>query len=118
MQAIVRHATLKAEGLGDIEGTVAVYTRRHRSMSRWVFFRVARATARMAPQFYEHLTATFRAEERGSSASVRDRRRDGPRAADDRENHHRSMLGIPGNGRRISFRILHVFGVPRRVDQP
>jgi hypothetical protein len=60
MQAIVS-AHLKAEGLGDIDGTVAVYTDdiEHDAVGFPGSPRHGKAAAR---EFYEHLTANLRAE--------------------------------------------------------
>ena len=58
--------------------------------------------------FYEHLTANFRTEDEqpthryfSEDAMILDQVMTGTVTG--------SMLGLPGNGRRISFRILHVF---------
>jgi steroid delta-isomerase-like uncharacterized protein len=106
MQAIV-NAHLKAEGLGDIDGTVAVYTDdvEHDAVGFPGSPRHGRAAAR---EFYEHLTANLRAEKEEvlhryvtGDAMVLEQLMTATIIG--------SMLGIPGNGRRISFRILHVF---------
>jgi steroid delta-isomerase-like uncharacterized protein len=106
MQALVeRH--LRAEGLGDVDGAVAVYTDDidhdvvgfPKSPSRGVD---------RARDFYKYLTANFRAEGEGvlhryvtDDAMILDQIMTGTVIG--------SMLGLPGNGRRISFRTLHVF---------
>jgi len=106
MQAIVS-AHLKAEGLGDIDGTVAVYTDdiEHDAVG---FPGSPRHGKDGAREFYEHLTANLRAEEEvvlhryvTGDAMVLEQLMTATIIG--------SMLGIPGNGRRISFRILHVF---------
>jgi steroid delta-isomerase-like uncharacterized protein len=106
MQAIV-NAHLKAEGLGDIDGTVAVYTDdvEHDAVGIPGNPRHGRAEAR---EFYEHLTANLRAEKEEvlhryvtGDAMVLEQLMTATIIG--------SMLGLPGNGRRISFRILHVF---------
>ena len=106
MQALVeRH--LRAEGLGDVDGAVAVYADDidhdvvgfPNSPSRGVD---------RARDFYKYLTANFRAEGEGvlhryvtDDAVILDQIMTGTVIG--------SMLGLPGNGRRISFRTLHVF---------
>ena len=106
MQALVeRH--LRAEGLGDVDGAVAVYTDDidhdvvgfPKSPSRGVD---------RARDFYKYLTENFRAEGEGvlhrcvtDDAMILDQIMTGTVIG--------SMLGLPGNGRRISFRTLHVF---------
>jgi len=106
MQALVeRH--LRAEGLGDVDGAVAVYADDidhdvvgfPNSPSRGVD---------RARDFYKYLTANFRAEGEGvlhryvtDDAMILDQIMTGTVIG--------SMLGLPGNGRRISFRTLHVF---------
>jgi steroid delta-isomerase-like uncharacterized protein len=98
---------LRAEGRGDVDGAVAVYTDdiEHdvvgfpHSPSRGVDG---------ARNFYEYLTANFR----GVSEEVLHRF-----VTDDAIILEQimtgtvigSMLGLPGNGRSISFRMLHVF---------
>jgi steroid delta-isomerase-like uncharacterized protein len=106
MQALVeRH--LRAEGLGDVDGAVAVdaddidhdVVGFPNSPSRGVD---------RARDFYKYLTANFRAEGEGvlhryvtDDAMILDQIMTGTVIG--------SMLGLPGNGRRISFRTLHVF---------
>jgi steroid delta-isomerase-like uncharacterized protein len=106
MQAIVS-AHLKAEGLGDIDGTVAVYTDdiEHDAVGFPGSPRRGKAEAR---EFYEHLTANLRAEKE----EVQHRYVTGDAMVLEQlmtATIIGSMLGLPGNGRRISFRILHVF---------
>ena len=99
MQALVeRH--LRAEGLGDVDGAVAVYADDidhdvvgfPNSPSRGVD---------RARDFYKYLTANFRAEGEGvlhryvtDDAMLLDQIMTGTVIG--------SMLGLPGNGRRIS----------------
>jgi steroid delta-isomerase-like uncharacterized protein len=106
MQALVsRH--LRAEGNGDVDGAVAVYTDdvEHDVVGFPNSPTVGRDGAR---KFYEYLTANFRTEVEeilhryeSDRAVVMEQQMTGTVIG--------SMLGLPGNGRRISFRILHVF---------
>jgi steroid delta-isomerase-like uncharacterized protein len=106
MRALVeRH--LKAEGAGDIEGAVAVYTDDvvHDAVG---FPGSPRHGKDAAREFYGFLTANFRTEGEQplhqfatDDALVLEQLMTGTVIGE--------MLGIPGNGRRISFRILHVF---------
>lgn len=106
MQTLVeRH--LRAEGRGDVEGAVAVYTDdiEHDAVGFPGSPRCGKASAR---EFYEHLTANFRAEGEQvvhrfltDDAMILEQVMTGTVIG--------SMLGLPGNGRRISFRILHIF---------
>jgi steroid delta-isomerase-like uncharacterized protein len=106
MAALVeRH--LKAEGAGDVEGAVAVYTDdvEHDAVGWPGGVLHGKEAAR---QFYVELTANFRTEDEQPShrywsddAMVLDQMMTGTVTG--------SMLGMPGNGRRITFRILHVF---------
>ena len=106
MQTLVeRH--LRAEGQGDVDSAVAVYTDdiEHDVVGFPGSPHHGKPGAR---EFYEHLTANFRAE--GEDVVHRF-------LADDTMILEQvmtgtvigSMLGLPGNGRRISFRMLHVF---------
>jgi steroid delta-isomerase-like uncharacterized protein len=106
MAALVeRH--LKAEGAGDVEGAVAVYTDDvEHDVVGWPGGVLHGKEA--ARQFYVELTANFRTEDEQPShrywsddAMVLDQMMTGTVTG--------SMLGMPGNGRRITFRILHVF---------
>ena len=106
MLALVeRH--LKAEGAGDVEGAVAVYT--DDVVHDAVGFPGAPFNGKDAARgFYEHLTANFRTEEEqpthqywSDDALVMEQLMTGTVIG--------QMLGLPGNGRRITFRILHVF---------
>jgi steroid delta-isomerase-like uncharacterized protein len=106
MRALVaRH--LKAEGAGDVDGAVAVYTDdvEHDVVGWPTGVLHGRDAAR---GFYEHLTANFRTEEEALNRSfitddaiVLDQMMTGTVTG--------SMLGLPGHGRTITFRILHVF---------
>ena len=106
MRALVeRH--LKAEGAGDIEGAVAVYTDDvvHDAVG---FPGTPRRGKDAAREFYGFLTANFRTEGEQplhqfvtDDALVLEQLMTGTVIGE--------MLGIPGNGRTISFRILHVF---------
>lgn len=105
MRALIeRH--LKAEGAGDIEGAVSVYTDDvvHDAVGFPGSPRTGKDAAR---EFYGHLTANFRTEEEPTheywteDALILEQVMTGSVIGE--------MLGLPGNGRRISFRILHVF---------
>ena len=106
MRAVVeRH--LKAEGSGDVEGAVAVYTEDvvHDAVG---FPGSPRQGKEAARDFYRFLTANFRTEDEQplhqfatSDALVLEQLMTGTVIGE--------MLGIPGNGRKVSFRILHVF---------
>jgi steroid delta-isomerase-like uncharacterized protein len=106
MTALVeRH--LKAEGAGDVEGAVAVYTDdvEHDVVGSPTGPVHGKAAARA---FYQELTANFRTEEErpthrycAPDTMILDQSMTGTVMG--------SMLGMPGNGRRITFRILHVF---------
>jgi steroid delta-isomerase-like uncharacterized protein len=102
---ISRH--LRAEGAGDIEGAIAVYTDdiEHDVVGYPGSPHHGKDGARA---FYEDLTANFRTEGEEilhrfatANAVILDQVMTGTVIG--------SMLGLPGNGRRISFRILHVF---------
>jgi steroid delta-isomerase-like uncharacterized protein len=99
---------LKAEGVGDVEGAVAVYTDDivHDGVGMPGSPRTGKEAAR---DFYRFLSANFRTE--GEEAlnrffdgdtMVLEQRMTGTVIGE--------MLGIPGNGRRVTFGILHVFG--------
>src|SRR6185312_11603920 len=71
-------------------------------------FLTAQAVESIARDFYKYLTANFRAEGEevlhryvADAAMILDQIMTGTVIG--------SMLGLPGNGRRISFRTLHVF---------
>jgi steroid delta-isomerase-like uncharacterized protein len=106
MAALVeRH--LKAEGAGDVEGAVAVYTDDvEHDVVGWPGGVLHGKEA--ARQFYVELMANFRTEDEQPShrywsddAMVLDQMMTGTVVG--------SMLGMPGNGRRITFRVLHIF---------
>jgi steroid delta-isomerase-like uncharacterized protein len=91
---------LKAEGAGDVDGSVAVYTEDI----------VHDATGKDgARDFYSFLTANFRTENEeplhrffDGDAMILEQTMTGSVIGE--------LLGLPGNGRRVSFRILHFFG--------
>jgi steroid delta-isomerase-like uncharacterized protein len=99
---------LKAEGAGDVEGAVAVYT--DDIVHDGVGFPGSPRTGKdAAREFYRFLTANFRTEgeERlnrffDGATMILEQAMTGAVIGE--------MLGIPGNGRRVTFRILHVFG--------
>ena len=102
---VERH--LKAEGAGDIAGAISVYTDdiEHDVVGWPGSPRRGREAAR---GFYEHLVANFRSETEQpthayftESACVLDQMMIGTVTG--------SMLGLPGNCQRITFRVLHVF---------
>lgn len=102
---VERH--LKAEGAGDIDGAVAVYADdiEHDAIGFPGSPRTGKDAAR---QFYAFLTANFRTEDEtpihryfSDDSMILEQSMTGSVIGE--------MLGIPGNGRRISFRILHVF---------
>ena len=106
MVALVeRH--LKAEGAGDVEGAVAVYTDDiEHDVVGWPTGVLHGKDA--ARRFYQELTANFRTEHERptrrfftAEAMILDQEMTGTVTG--------SMLGMGGNGRRITFRILHVF---------
>jgi steroid delta-isomerase-like uncharacterized protein len=103
---VERH--LKAEGAGDVEGAVGVYTDDivHDEVG---FPGTPRAGKDAAREFYQFLTANFRTEEEvplnrffDGDTMILEQSMTGSVIGE--------MLGIPGNGRRVTFRILHVFG--------
>lgn len=106
MKALVEQH-LKAEGAGDVEGAIAVYTDDiEHDVVGWPGSPLHGKDG--ARGFYEHLTANFRTEDEqpthhyfSEDAMILDQVMTGTVTG--------SMLGLPGNGRRISFRILHVF---------
>ena len=106
MAALVQQH-LKAEGAGDVDGAVAVYTDDiEHDVVGWPGGPVrGKAGARA---FYEALTANFRTEEERPSrryfagdAMIIDQMMTGSVPG--------TFLGMPGNGRRVTFRILHIF---------
>jgi steroid delta-isomerase-like uncharacterized protein len=106
MQDLVsRH--IRAEGAGDVDGAIAVYTDdvEHDVVGFPGSPHHGRDGAR---SFYEELTANFRTEGEemlrsyfADDAMVLEQIMTGAVIG--------SMLGLPGHGRRISFRMLHVF---------
>jgi steroid delta-isomerase-like uncharacterized protein len=102
---VERH--LKAEGAGDVEGAVAVYT--DDIEHDVVGFPGGPIHGKDAARaFYQDLTSNFRTEDEqpthrywAGDAMILDQMMTGTVTG--------SMLGMPGNGRRITFRILHVF---------
>ena len=106
MTALVeRH--LKAEGAGDVEGAVAVYAEDiEHDVVGWPGGPVHGKDA--ARGFYRQLTASFRTEQEqpthryfAEDAVILDQMMTGTVTG--------MFLGLPGNNRRITFRILHVF---------
>ena len=102
---VERH--LKAEGAGDVDGAVAVYTDDivHDAVGFPGSPRTGKDAAR---EFYGFLIANFRTEEEqplhryfSGDSMILEQTMTGTVIGE--------MLGIPGNGRRVSFRILHVF---------
>lgn len=98
---------LKAEGAGDVEGAVAVYT--DDIVHDVVGFPTGPVHGKDAARaFYQELTSNFRTEQEvprkrwfSDDAVIIDQDMTGTVTG--------SMLGLPGNGRRITFRVLHVF---------
>jgi steroid delta-isomerase-like uncharacterized protein len=98
---------LKAEGAGDVEAAVAVYTDDivHDAVG---FPGSPRSGKDGAREFYRFLTANFRTETEeplhrffDGDTMILEQTMTGTVIGE--------MLGIPGNGRRVSFGILHVF---------
>ena len=103
---VERH--LKAEGAGDVEGAVAVYTDDvvHDAVGFPGSPRTGKDAAR---QFYQFLTANFRTE----GEEPLNRFFDGDNMVLEQKMTGvviGEFLGIPGKGRRVTFGILHVFG--------
>jgi len=106
LQSLVdRH--IRAEGLGDVDGAVAVYTDdiEHDVVG---FPNSPTRGIDGARDFYNYLTANFRAETEvvlhryvTGDAMILEQIMTGTVIGE--------MLGLPGHGRRISFRMLHVF---------
>jgi steroid delta-isomerase-like uncharacterized protein len=103
---VERH--LKAEGAGDVDGAVAVYTDDivHDEVG---FPGTPRTGKDAARQFYQFLTANFRTEEEvplnrffDGDTMILEQSMTGTAIGE--------ILGVPGNGRQVTFRILHVFG--------
>lgn len=103
---VERH--IKAEGAGDVEGAVAVYT--DDVVHDAVGFPGAPCTGKEgARNFYRFLTANFRTE----GEKVLNRFFDGNTMVLEQNMTGTvtgEMMGIPGKGRRVNFGILHVFG--------
>lgn len=99
---------LKAEGAGDVEGAVAVYT--DDIVHDAVGFPGSPRTGKDAARdFYRFLTANFRTE----NEEPLNRFFDGDTMILEQDMTGTvigEMLGISGNGRRVTFRILHIFG--------
>lgn len=94
MQALVLvDGHMRAEGQGDIDGALAVYTDdiEHDVVG---FPNSPTRGKEGARDFYTYLTANFH-RRLGSLASVRCRRRDGPGTAHD-GHRHRSVVGASG----------------------
>lgn len=98
---------LKAEGAGDVEGATSVYTADvvHDAVG---FPGSPRTGKEQAGEFYRFLTANFRTEGEeplnrffDGDTMVLEQNMTGAVIGE--------MLGIPGHGRQVSFRILHVF---------
>lgn len=106
MKSLVeRH--IKAEGAGDLDGALAVYTDdiEHDAVGFPGSPRIGKEATRA---FYEHLIENFREtgetvthEYVAGDALIMEQVMTGTVIG--------SMLGLPGNGREISFRMLHVF---------
>ncbi len=98
---------LKAEDAGDVDGAVAVYTDDvEHDVVGWPGGPVHGKDA--AREFYRELTANFRIEQQrpthqylAADAVILDQQLTGTVTG--------TLMGLPGNGRRITFRILHVF---------
>ena len=106
MQALV-DSHMTAENHGDIDGAVAVYTEdvEHDVVG---FPNSPSRGKDAARNFYAYLTANFRSESWdvlrqyfADDAMVLEQLMTGTVIG--------SLLGLPGNGRRISFRMMHVF---------
>lgn len=104
-ELVARH--MKAENEGDIDAAVAVYTDdvEHDVIGLPGGPSRGKEAAR---NFYAYLTANFRSESwdivrhfLADDAMVLEQCMTGTVIG--------SMLGLPGNGRRVTFRMLHVF---------
>ena len=100
-------AHLKAEGAGDIDAAVSVYTDDivHDAVGFPGSPRTGKAAAR---QFYEFLTANFRTEEEtpvnrwfADDTMFLEQWMTGSVIGE--------MMGFPGNGRKVTFKVFHVF---------
>jgi steroid delta-isomerase-like uncharacterized protein len=105
LELVQRH--LKAEGAGDVDGAVAVYTDdvEHDVVG---FPTGPIHGVEAARDFYRDLTANFRTEGEQirhqyvtDDAMILEQVMTGTVVG--------QMLGVPGHGKRVSFRILHVF---------
>ena len=98
---------LKAEDAGDVDGAVAVYTDDvEHDVVGWPGGPLHGKDA--ARGFYRELTANFRIEQQrpthqylAADAVILDQQLTGTVTG--------TLMGLPGNSRRITFRILHVF---------
>ncbi|HEY7279118.1 MAG TPA: ester cyclase [Trebonia sp.] len=98
---------LKAEDAGDVDGAVAVYTDDvEHDVVGWPGGPLHGKDA--AREFYRELTANFRIEQQrpthqylAADAVILDQQLTGTVTG--------TLMGLPGNSRRITFRILHVF---------
>src|ERR1700756_1039166 len=106
MQTLVEKH-IQAEGAGDVDGAVAVYTEdiEHDAIG---FPGSPNRGIEEVRGFYTYLTSNIRAETEQilhryftDNAMILEQIMTGTVVGE--------MLGLPGNGRRISFRILHVF---------
>ena len=102
---VERH--LKAEGAGDVEGAIAEYADDvvHDAVG---FPGSPRKGKQAAREFYGFLTANFRTETEeplhrffSEDTMFLEQNMTGTVIG--------QMMGIPGNGRRITFRVFHVF---------
>src|ERR1700730_13415320 len=106
MRALVEQH-LKAEGAGDVQGAIAVYTDDiEHDVVGWPGGPVHGKTAARA--CYDDLTSNSRTEEEhpthryfAGDAMILDQLMTGSVPG--------TFLGMAGNGRRITFRILHIF---------
>jgi steroid delta-isomerase-like uncharacterized protein len=105
LSLVDRH--IRAEGRGDIDGAVSVYTDdiEHDVVG---FPNSPTRGISGARGFYDYLTANFRGETEDvlhryttDDVMILEQMMGGTVIGE--------MLGLPGNGRRISFRMLHVF---------
>jgi len=104
-QLVSRH--IRAEGAGDVDTAISVYTDdvQHDVVGYPGSPHHGKDGAR---KFYDELTANFRTESEevlhryfADDTMILEQKMTGTVIG--------SMLGLPGHGRRISFRILHVF---------
>jgi steroid delta-isomerase-like uncharacterized protein len=104
-QLVSRH--IRAEGAGDVDTAISVYTDdvEHDVVG---FPGSPHHGKDGASAFYDELTANFRAEAEevlhryfADDTMILEQKMTGAVIG--------SMLGMPGHGRRISFRILHIF---------